>query len=148
MSSLLSYFSLVPSEIPYIAFGFLFAFFLAALLSKYLFGPFRELVEAREDKTTGTLTNAQLLNTKAAEFEGLVKERLALAHIEGGKQASNQILGARDQATSIIAKAEILAESIVRESKTDLQQAAEVARQEYAANMPKLVNAAFSKLMN
>lgn len=148
MSDILSYFSLVPSELPYIAFGFLFAFLLAALLSKCLFGPFRDLVEAREDKTTGALANAQSLNLKANEFEELVKERLALAQIEGSKQALRRVLAAREQANGIISKAEILAESIVREAKTDLHQVADIARQSCSANMPKLVDDAFSKLFN
>ena len=147
MTISLETFSLVPSELPYIAFGFVFAYQLSAILSKVLLRPFQELIEAREARSTGAVADAEVLTRKAIALEEAVQERLAFVRVEAGKAAAARIIVARDQASHVIAKAEAIADSVRREARTNLGPTVQSAQKAYKERLPNLVDVATDKLL-
>ncbi len=146
MSSLLETFSLTEADAVMIPLGTVLFFCLYRALSLKFFAPLVDLIEDREQRTTGAELSSRSLQEKAQEVRNAIEVRTLISEAEA-QTARKQILdSARQEVISIISAAEKTAAAILQEKRAELDGEYERIREHTISSVEEIAYAVATRL--
>ncbi len=146
MAGFLSTFDLVPLDVLMILVWAIAFTFFWQFLEKFLFNPFIEIIEKREEQTDGYALRARLNNEKNAAIEREIKHSLSEARRRSITEKNEKLLEARKAAAKIIDSAETEAAEIVRSERWKIEENFADARKQLLEKVEELSQAAASNI--
>ena len=146
ITDVLAAISLTPLDAQMIVVGTIFIFGLYKALEKSLFRPVLEHVEQREGVTEGALFTASQMRQKSQALRARYDENLLQARIEANREKAVLVQKAKDEASSIVAAAEVEAAQALQVGRAAIERQISEAQQRSEAEAADLATLLSSKV--
>ncbi|RIL10754.1 MAG: hypothetical protein DCC75_03695 [Proteobacteria bacterium] len=146
MEDLLKSFDLVPNDLAMIIFGAILFYALIRLLEKALFTPYVDLIEAREQATSGAEKTAKSNAQEAERTMTGYQARITDERVEAMRKKLSMLAAAKAEAAKIVEQAEAEAAEEIKKVRKDAADKLEALREASRREAENLAGAVLDRL--
>lgn len=146
VQKILQTFTITEQDVAMICAWALFFAAFVSLMSKYVFGPFLRLVEARERATSGAQVQARAITERAERLSAEFDQKITQTRIESMKLKIEEITKAKVEASRIVEEGEREAREITRRAREEIEARLGALREEVQQKSDALVEMVVQKV--